>query len=46
VIYTTGEGDDSLVDFSITSGGQIQYTSGDVSGHTSTTFYYKYIEIV
>jgi hypothetical protein len=45
-IFVIGEGDDSLVDFSITSGGQIQYTSGNISGHVSTTFDYKYIEIV
>jgi hypothetical protein len=31
-------GDDSLVDFSITAGGQIQYTSSTYTGFTSLTF--------
>jgi hypothetical protein len=31
-------GDDSLVDFTISAGGQVQYTSGTYSGFTSLTF--------
>lgn len=34
-VNVTSVGDDSLFDFSITSAGQIQYTSGDHSGFSS-----------
>lgn len=33
-------GDDSLVNFSITAGGQVQYTSGTYTGFVSLTFYW------
>ena len=34
-------GDDSLVSFSITAGGQVQYISGTYAGFTSLTFYWS-----
>jgi len=38
VMTSTGRGDVSGVAFTITSGGQVQYTSTNVSGWTSSTF--------
>ena len=40
-ISTSSTGDDSGVIFSITSAGQIQYTSGNVSGFTSGTIKFR-----
>lgn len=34
-------GDESNVDFSVTSGGQIRYTSGNESGYSSSVFNYQ-----
>ena len=38
---TSYVGDDTLVTFSITSGGQVQYTSGNYTGFTSLTMQFK-----
>ena len=40
-IYDSYIGDDTGITFSITSGGQIQYTSTNISGYTSSIFDYK-----
>jgi hypothetical protein len=40
-ISITSTGDDSGIDFSITNAGQIQYTSTNVSGFTSSTFNFR-----
>ena len=40
-----GLGDQTNVVFSITSGGQIQYTSPNASGFVAGTFYYRTIEL-
>lgn len=37
-LYVSSFGDTSGVDFTITSGGQIQYTSTNVAGYTSSSF--------
>ena len=34
-------GDDSGIEFDITSSGQVQYTSPDVSGYVSLTFKFR-----
>lgn len=40
-IAQSSVGDESNVDFSITSGGQLQYTSGNESGFVSSTMNYQ-----
>jgi len=40
-IGVTEVGDDSQVDFSITSAGQIQYTSGNYTGFASLTIHFR-----
>ncbi|CAK0750399.1 hypothetical protein CCP3SC1AL1_1790001 [Gammaproteobacteria bacterium] len=44
-LFATGEGDTSGVVFSITSGGQVQYTSTAITGFVSSNFTWKYLEI-
>jgi hypothetical protein len=41
VMSTSGSGDNSLVSFSITNAGQVQYTSGNYSGFASLTIKFR-----
>lgn len=40
-IAQSSVGDESNVDFSVTSGGQVQYTSGNETGFSSSVFNYQ-----
>jgi hypothetical protein len=44
-IYISSLGDNSGIEFSITSGGQVQYTSTNVAGFVSSTFRYNVTQI-
>lgn len=45
IISQTQAGDDSLVDFTITTAGQIQYTSGNYTGFSSLTIKFRAITL-